>query len=528
MSIFSKSESGTKVYRSRFPIRLRTTLDADWFSLYPVVAQFVLPGDVYRPMTDMLIRLQPMLSPSLTSSAARVRCGFVPIRLVEDEAEFVITGSQDGVYKAGVTPPDLPNLWAKATDYTVVKGSVCDIMFGMPVGNYQSIKDNESMPALYWLKGYCRFWWDYYRDENLFTEYTDFDDWFASIVTAPGKLMPLPVGLPKDYFTSSLPWQLKGVAPVISVNNTGHVEYSVGNSGNVSTANAEFSTNASAGYRFAASTQNIAALQGALNNNKIVLNDIGFDAAELRAMLAQTRVFERLARTGSRYTEYLRANFNTSPADETLQRSQYLGGYKQPIVTTEVVQTAGAESSSGGNLPVGTLRGHGISHASEGLGTFHFKEFGMFFVFVDFRPRVQYTQGINKQFTYKRRFDFFNPSFQHLSEQEVRNGEIFIDFGDGKNDDTWGFQAYANELRTGREMVVGDMRDTLSYWTQALHLAKRPNLNWSFLNGQNHKASWMQPFAVTDGNPIICDFGCVIDAYRPMVRYGTPGLVDHL
>lgn len=259
------------------------------------------------------------------------------------------------------------------------------------------------------------------------------------------------------------------------------------------------------------------------------VSQLGFNWAQLRELGAQTRVFERLARCGSRYTEYLRANFGIAPADDTLQRAQYLGGFKTRIVTTEVVQTAGA-----GDNPVGTLRGHGITHGTSVMRPYMAKEIGIIFGLLDVKPETIYAQGVDRELTYRSRFDFLNPSFQHLSEQEVRKGEVFFGTdvdsnGDLVNGKTWGFQPYAQELRTGIKHVVGDMRDSLSYWNQALIMTNRPSLNIAFMNAKNHTASYNRPFAVSGSSayPLIVDFGGVIEAYRPLVKNGTPGLADH-
>ena len=92
---------------------------------------------------------------------------------------------------------------------------------------------------------------------------------------------------------------------------------------------------------------------------------------------------------------------------------------------------------------------------------------------LDIKPETIYAQGVDRELTVRSRFDFLNPSFQHLSEQEVRKGEVYFgvdtdDDGNLINSQTWGFQPYAQELRTGIKHVCGDMRDSLSYWNQAL------------------------------------------------------------
>lgn len=261
----------------------------------------------------------------------------------------------------------------------------------------------------------------------------------------------------------------------------------------------------------------------------VTINNIGFTGADVRDVMAQTRIYERLARCGSRYTEYLRANFGVSPRDDTMQRTQYLGGFKTKIVTTEVVQTAAA-----GDNPVGTLRGHGITHGMATIKPFMAKEIGVVIGILDVMPETIYAKGVDRELTARSRFDFMNPSFQHLSEQEVRKGEIYFSIdtdsnGNLVNDSTWGFQPYAQELRKGVKHVCGDMRDSLAYWNQALIPSYRPALNNTFVKGDSHLADYNRPFAVSDQSayPMVIDFGGIIECYRPLVKNGTPGLMDH-
>lgn len=537
-------ESGTKVFRSKFYITDRKIFDAEYYKLYPVLAKFVLPGDVWKINVSSLIRYQPLLAPSLTPCQARIRFFFVPLRLVEPKTEFIITGSEEGYFNSSKEIPAFDH-WKY--DDTVDNGSLIEQMFGVPSGyDLEAAFTEKHYPADYWRKGYYRVWWDWYRDENLNTESSNgkFETWLVndnSTWQYGGVLKS--VNLPHDYFTKSLPWQLKGIAPAMSFTVNGltwnggdplkpgpsapddftydYFAFSQDDNSNNGLVSPYTKSATWTAGNPAQSVQNFL--------NKVSGTVSGaFTMADLRDLSAQTRVFERLARCGSRYTEYLRANFATSPADETLQRSQYLGGVKIPIVVTEVPQVAGAVNGSDEQTPVGTMRGKGISAGGGSIKTCHFKEFGMLFGLFDCRPAVQYCQGLPREYTYVSRFDFFNPSFQHLSEQEVRKGELYL-ANDSHNDDVFGYQAYYNELRTGHTSIVGNMRGNLNYWHQALMFASRPSLNNAFITGTNHYSSWNRPFEVVENTqPMIVDLGFPCVAHRPMVRYGTPGLVDHL
>ena len=231
MSIYSKAESGTSFHRSRFTRSISNRMDYDcqFHQLVPVLKRFVLPGDIWRIGGDVLVRFQPMRTPTLTPNNFRVRYFFVPLRLVEQNSELIITGSKDGHLYTPGEGEDFPifnNFVDNAKKssfpncYKVAKHSFWDFM-NVQVADYESIKTNECLPAYYWLKAYERIIWDYYADENLsymHSNFDNFEDYITTELEPRGADVHLSTScLNKDYFTSALPWQLKGVAPRIDV-----------------------------------------------------------------------------------------------------------------------------------------------------------------------------------------------------------------------------------------------------------------------------------------------------------------------
>lgn len=543
----------------RSPFTLHDSIhgDIDFARVYPVWSRFVLPGDVWKISSSLLIRFMPMTTPPLTRDDVRVRFFFVPLRLVEEDTELIITGSKNGKYNPNRVIPKFLDFFQfrqseGAINITISQGSLLDWIYGLPATStlpLTAFAGQESAPAAYFLKAFSRCLFDYYRDEN-FCPFEDFDDFlkedfvFAEdpdlgvIPSSSGRSSNFFVNLRKDgYVTSSLPWQLKGIAPTISAGVTTFTPQFVnpypsgtGRFFDGSTSGRSVTLGTNSGVPFGAGLDAGTAnddmnsalvdwLQAAGKPGTVSVS--GFSMAQFREMAAQTRIFERLARTGSRYTEYLRANFGTAPDDGTLQRAQYLGGYKMPIVTTEVLQT------SEGDNPVGTMRGHGITSGGDRIHTARFREFGVVLAMLDVRPHLEWTQGVDREKTYKSRWDFYNPSFANLSEQQVRNGEVYF-AADGKNDEPFGYVPYAQELRTSRTRMAGQMRGNMANWNQAVTFGSRPSLNQAFLRGPNYDSSWKRPFVVQSGaNPMVLDFRVDSHVVRPMVKDAIPGLVDH-
>lgn len=469
--------SGLRIKRSRFNLSHRKILDCGYYAAIPIFYYFGLPGDVVTFGANIFVRSVPMLAPLMNKNEIDVRYFEVPIRLVEPNFEKVVTGSENGVLLSQV--PSCKKLVDNYTDidskgFYVDKYTFFDYM-GVPLlDSKDDVNHYKDFPVCdYVPKAYFRIWYDYYRDENFNTGTDDFETAYQTFITQNHTRNCVPVmntHLQKNYFTSALPWQLKGPIPTFTPSVTGFADFT-----NAFASHANmYSSNQSLNVAFddwtgdnGALYLNLTGAQGqnvngpakhAFNNNELNISGIEFNASQLRSLFAETRILERLARCGSRYVEYLSSNFGVAPRDDTLQRAQYLGGFRQPLVFTEIPQTAQDEAT-----PVGTLRGKGISSGGDTPVKKHLiKEFSVIFGILNIRADLLYTQGIDRTMCYSDRWDFFNPSLQNLSEQNIKNYEIYYG-SDGKNNEDFGFTPMYQELRKTKNIVCGDMRQNLSY-----------------------------------------------------------------
>lgn len=235
---------------------------------------------------------------------------------------------------------------------------------------------------------------------------------------------------------------------------------------------------------------------------------------------------ERNARAGVRYTEFIQSHFGIHPTDERLDRPEYIGGCKFPVLTSEVIQTS--ESTS--NSPQGTLAGRGLGVSSQYIGTYAAKEYGVMVVFFYIKPKSNYSsQGVNRQWQSQSRFDFYSPEFAHLSMQGIKNSELYVDT-DGKNNEIFGYTGIYDELRTNYTTVAGDFRPDVGIspyakWTLARSFSQRPTLSKEFIQCAPDK----RIFAVTDDSEpgFLCDVGINQQWLRPLPKYADPGFIDH-
>lgn len=495
-NVFSQV-GGLHPRRSVFDLSYEKKLTCDMAQLIPVMCDEVVPGDVFKIGNQAVVRFQPLVAPILHEINMYVHYFFVPYRILWDDWEDFISGGVDGQF-ADPIPEWQPTL--------ITVGSLWDF-FGFPVG----VDPDGAYPLDFPRRAYNLVYNEYYRDENLQTEVALTNE---TILNRAWE---------KDYFTSALPWQQRGTAPALPIAGITSAVWDASDFRSLlPDVNFGYSSTGgdSRGY-----LNNATALNNALNHfnsNTVDLSTAStFDIADLRLAFQIQKWMERNARAGVRYTEFLRAHFGVSPRDERLQRPEYIGGSKAPCIISEVLQT----SSTDATTPQGNLAGHGITVSDAYCGKYHAQEFGLIIGIMSIMPRSAYSQGIDKQWLRKTKYDFYFPEFANLSEQAILNAEICATGSESHNLDIFGYQGRYDEMRTKNSQIVSGMRTTFDYW----HLGRQfdtgspPVLNEDFIKCVPRK----DVFAVPSEPGLIVNFANIIKAFRPLPYMAVPGLIDH-
>ncbi len=262
-------------------------------------------------------------------------------------------------------------------------------------------------------------------------------------------------------------------------------------------------------------------LKQALNRNVINFeNATTFDLEDFRWTAVIQQTMERAMRGGVRYTEWLRSMYGVSPRDERLNRPEYIGGSKTPVIISEVLQTSETTTDS----PQGNLSGHGISYSNGRNGRYRVTEFGMIIGIISILPRALYHQGVNRQWLRKTPYDFFNPLFVNLGEQEIKQVELYASADEEENDKIFGFQGMYNELRYMPSHVTANLRpgQDLEHYTLVRDFNSAPGLNEAFIQCKPSK----RIFAVqTSEDPsFIVRMRHLVSAVRPLPIQPIPGI----
>lgn len=182
--------------RSVFDLSYTKIMTCDMGNLYPVACDEVVPGDVFNIGHQAIVRFLPLVAPVLHEINLYAHTFFVPYRILWNDSDpdnwtTFITGGKDGT-----AAPTLP-LW-DPTDTT--EGSLWDYL-GFPTG----IIPDGVLPVDFPRRAYNLIYNEYYRDETLVDE-VDLDN--ETILVRAWE---------KDYFTSSLPFMQRGVAPALPI-----------------------------------------------------------------------------------------------------------------------------------------------------------------------------------------------------------------------------------------------------------------------------------------------------------------------
>ena len=484
--------------RSVFDLSYDKKMTADMGYLYPIMCDEVVPGDKFDIGNEIVIRFQPLVAPIMHEINAYVHYYFVPYRLLDNTWEDFITGGIDGDSEA-VLPRWNPS--------TTAVGSLWDY-FGFPTG----VVPTGRLPLDYPRRAYNLVYNEYYRDETLIDEVALTDETIKKRAWE------------KDYFTSALPWQQRGTAPALPISGITNAVWA-GSSfvvGNPSPAdNAQVKSGVSLDDKLYTSTLiGSNNLLGLFNNNEVDLSEATtFNVADLRTVFQIQKWLERNARAGVRYTEFLGAHFGVSPKDERLQRPEYLGGSKNPVIVSEVLQTSSTDAES----PQGNLAGHGITVGQTFCASYFAQEFGVIIGILSVMPKPAYQQGIDRQWLRQTRYDFYFPEFANLSEQAIERVEIYASAVEAENKTIFGYQGRYDEMRVKRNMVCGLMRTDFDYWHMGRKFTSAPGLNQTFIDCDATK----RIFAVPTEPGLIIDVGNRIRAIRPMPIQSEPGLIDH-
>lgn len=527
-----------EIRRAKFQrdFNLLTTMNEG--DLVPIYLDEVLPADTFKINLNALVRMATPLYPVMDNAYMDFYFFFVPARLLWKHFQNLM-GQNDSTFWAETTEYTTPVTTAPEGGWNV--GTLADY-FGIPTG-VSGLKVN-SLP----FRAYTKIWNEWFRDENLQQPVTQsMDDTTTTGVNTGTNLsdaeaggLPLKVCKYKDYFTSCLPSPQKAAEPVQlpMTGAAGVYAYSDKELKNKTEATINsFASQTDYGgvtnqrlydiFLWKSDPEQIYVGDGKEKKQYYLGADLTKVEAttinELRQAIAVQHIFERDARTGTRYKEILKGAWGVTSPDARLDRSEYIGGHRMPINVNQVIQTSSTDSTS----PQGNTGAYSMTTLSQNMCTYSATEHGYVLGLAAIRVDHSYQQGLSRLWTRNTRFSYYDPMLANLGEQAVLNQEIYAQ-GKAKDEEVFGYQEAWADYRYRTNMVTSEMRSTYAQTLDAWHYADKydalPTLSSSWIKEGTENIDRTLAVQSSNSHQFICNFYYEQAWTRPMPIYSIPGI----
>lgn len=231
------------------------------------------------------------------------------------------------------------------------------------------------------------------------------------------------------------------------------------------------------------------ALQDAFNSQKVEISEgaikgLEFSMRQWRQLATMTVMRERMALTDGSYNELIKSMFGHNPQWHN-HDVVYCGGETQPIVFSEVINTAASDTN-----PLGETGGRAFT--SQSGKTIHITsdDFGMFMTVLVITGDDVYSQGVDRMFSRLENSEQYFPILNNLSPDATLNKELYISGDTAVDNDVFNYQERFAYYKSRQNQVSGLMAlpiskvgDTGAYLQNRLFNAT-PKFNQEFSYGE--------------------------------------------
>lgn len=349
-----------------------------------------------------------------------------------------------------------------------------------------------------------------------------------------------------DYFTSLLPFAMKGTPPVLNIGGNASVIFpsnqilaseDVGGGNSIPLERAGYTAGGGGGI-FIGGQMTQPAGANPLSSTSVgafmglplpgdayadLSTAVGITLNEFRLFVTTQQFLEINARSGTRYIESNLAHFGVVSPDARLQRSEFLAGGTISVTSHPIAQTSG--TGVAGSTPQGTLTAFGT--LSGNVNASHsFVEHGYVLILAESRADLTYWQGIAHFMFERSQLDRYYPVFSNIGEQGILSRELYCT-GAPQDLDILGYLPPFEHLRYKPSTLGGYFRPDAPGSLDFYHVAQdfgavRPTLNSTYI-GDNMPIGRVVASATSPY--FILDSWFVNKTTRVLPVFSVPGLV---
>lgn len=258
----------------------------------------------------------------------------------------------------------------------------------------------------------------------------------------------------------------------------------------------------------------------------------GISLSDLRDGAAIQQIYEQLARSGSRYLEFVSGFFGISADNPYQDIPTRLGKIHRSL---DLYQTAQTSATQEGDTPQGNLAAFG--YTSNGGDLFHYTalEHGTLHILACVRHKNIYPAFIPRSMFRRSMLDFYFPQLANISEQPVYTREINC-FAESKvlpgnyEPKVFGYQEAWADYRYNPDRVAGYMRPGVNGSLDVWNYADVFDESLAIADGtwiqSNSQEVLDRTLAVTSSNApqFKGQFKFTLEDELPMPVYSVPGL----
>lgn len=497
---------GGNINRSSFDLSQRHLTSHHGGHLVPIFWGWAFPGEVLRAKFDAFVRMSsPLEFPLFDNMKLTIHSYFTPLRQVWTNARKFLGEQEDPGDSISYTLPEYGSSTLNTETATLqahlLRYLGCPIR-GTTAGGTVDESDLSAIPV----RTYCHVYNWHYRDQQQ-QDSVDFGTDDGPDDAFHGDYILRTRGKRHDRFTSLLPSPQRGdsVPAVAEV----HTALNAGGTPSVY-------SDAAGGYKVLDSDAAVVDVSATGGGQAGVLH-AEMLISELRNAAAIQQFLERDNRYGTRYDEIIYSHYGVEFNDLRIAPT-YLGGGSGYIQTSAIPNQSGSSGNLGdlAAIATGVLSGAGFTYAVD--------EPGIWMVIANVSADLSYSQGLEKKWSYRTRYDLLWPEFARIGDQAVENKEIYYQ-GTAADDTVFGYEPRYEEFRTAVNRTSGefDPQDLLSLDVMHLQeeLGSAPVLGDTWIKDSSPYARVLQ---VATQHHFLADYKMSMRVARALPINGVPGL----